>query len=83
MSKRKTPDFVLDYEKKLRRQCNKINNRIRVFGATYLYGDAKVDRVVFISRNVTTFGTSEATIITVDGHKWNAGSQIFNLKEEK
>jgi hypothetical protein len=82
MSKRK-PTFITDYEKKLKRQCNKITNRIKVFNSIYQYSGRKIKEVVYIPPSVTTFGMAEATIITEDNRHWNAGSQIFDLKEVK
>jgi len=83
MSNRKVPFFIVDYQKKLKKQCNKINNRIKVFNSTYLYDGMIIKEVVYIPPQVTTFGMAEATIITEDDKHWNAGSQIFKLKEVK
>jgi len=69
--------IVLNYEKKLKNQCDKINNQIKAFGSTYLYQGIKIKEIVFIPGSVTTFGTPVASIITEDNRQWNANIQAL------
>ena len=74
--KKSVPDFVIDYDRKLKKQAQKINSRINK-GEEIFYCEHKVNKVEFLS--FVDYGTSEAYVYTEEGLRYNAGSQIFQL----
>ena len=79
MSKKKeTPDFVLDYEKHLRKSALAINSRVSK-GETIMYAGYKVINVIVVGFKTSGSGTSEAYVLTEGDKKWDAGSEIFRM----
>ena len=78
MSKRKIPDFVLEYENDLKKAANTINKRIAQ-GKVILCNKEPIKKIEFVSFRDCEFGTSEAYVIAESGKRYNEGSGIFKL----
>ena len=77
-TKRKIPEFILEYDRKLKNAANTINKHLSQ-GKTILCNKEPIKKIEFESFKDNEFGMSEAYVITESGKRYNSGSDIFKL----